>query len=189
MAGNHVDPGLDLVRLSKFVSRALRHEPRAHGLELDEAGWVPVSELLASVRSHDRRWRLVDQDDLARIIASSSKRRYEIDGGRIRALYGHSVPERIVREEAVPPDLLFHGTSPDAWVLIQTEGLRPMRRQYVHLSTESGMAEQVGRRRSRVPLVLRVHAGQASRDGVRFWRGNEAVWLVRAMPSRFIAAP
>ncbi len=128
-------------------------------------------------------------DDLGRMIRSSKKRRYEMAGGRIRALYGHSVPERIVREEAFPPELLFHGTSPAAWRSIRNEGLRPMRRQYVHLSSDPNTAEQVGRRRSTEPVVLRVRAGDAGRAGVTFWRGNEAVWLTRNVPARYIIAP
>ena len=36
-----------LVRVSKFLSRHLRHEPEGLGLELEPGGWVPVDALLA----------------------------------------------------------------------------------------------------------------------------------------------
>ena len=85
---------MSYIVLSKTVSHALRHEPWVYELELDDAGWVPVDDLLRSLRDM-RRWRHVERDDLTRMIASSAKRRYEIDGDRIRALYGHSVPGRI----------------------------------------------------------------------------------------------
>jgi putative RNA 2'-phosphotransferase len=101
-------------------------------------------------------------------------------------LYGHSVPGRIVRTEAVPPAVLFHGTSPRAWEVIQVDGLAPMSRQFVHLSTDVARAELVGRRKSSTPVVLRVRAEEASRRGVRFWRGNELVWLAHAVPGEFI---
>jgi putative RNA 2'-phosphotransferase len=173
------------ILLSKTVSHALRHEPWVYELELDDAGWVPVDDLLRSLRDM-RRWRHVERDDLTRMIESSVKRRYEIDGDRIRALYGHSVPGRIAMVRADPPEVLFHGTSPVAWASIQEQGLVPMARQYVHLSTDVGTAVQVGTRKADAPVVLHVHAGEASRRGVRFWRGNEMTWLAEGVPPEYL---
>lgn len=175
-----------LVALSKTVSHALRHEPWIYELELDEAGWVPVDALLRAL--HDlRRWRDVTREDVERMVATSDKRRYEIDGDRIRARYGHSVPGRIVLVAAVPPDVLFHGTSPRAWESIRVRGLVPMGRQYVHLSADVGTAVQVGRRKSDEPVILRVRAGEAGRHGVQFWRGNDMTWLADAVPPQYLA--
>ena len=36
----------DLVKVSKFLSLVLRHQPEAIGLTLDENGWAEVEELL-----------------------------------------------------------------------------------------------------------------------------------------------
>jgi putative RNA 2'-phosphotransferase len=174
------------VALSRAVSHALRHEPWIYELELDEAGWVSIDELLTGLRDL-RRWRHVTRDDLVDMVASSDKRRYEIDGDRIRARYGHSVPGRIMMTAAAPPDVLFHGTSPTAWASIQARGLVPMGRQYVHLSTDIATAVQVGRRKSDAAVVLRVRAGDASRQGVRFWRGNDLTWLADAVPPQYLA--
>jgi putative RNA 2'-phosphotransferase len=118
--------------------------------------------------------------------ASSAKRRYEIGGERIRALYGHSVPGRIAMAQADPPEVLFHGTSSAAWEAIQKRGLVPMGRQYVHLSTDVPTAVQVGRRKSDAPVVLSVRAGEASRYGVQFWRGNEMTWLADGVPPGYL---
>jgi putative RNA 2'-phosphotransferase len=173
--------------LSRLVSHALRHEPWAYELELDAAGWVPVGALLGAIREVGPAWEHVGRNDLALMVASSSKRRHELDGDRIRALYGHSVPGRIVKAEAVPPAVLFHGTSPRAWETIRTEGLMPMGRQYVHLSTDLAAAAQVGRRKAGMLVLLGIRAGEASAQGVRFWQGNEMVWLTDAVPAGFIS--
>jgi putative RNA 2'-phosphotransferase len=173
--------------LSRAVSHALRHELWLYELELDEAGWVSVEQLLAALRERGGDWASVDRALLDQMLATATKRRHEIDGDRIRALYGHSVPGRIVKVEAVPPAVLFHGTSPRAWETIRTGGLVPMGRQYVHLSTDLATAVQVGRRKAGVPVLLRVRAGEASGQGVRFWQGNEMVWLADAVPAGFIA--
>lgn len=173
--------------LSRLVSHALRHEPWLYELELDEDGWVAVDVLLGAVRSRGSSWSSVDRSDLERMIAESSKRRHEIVGDQIRALYGHSVPGRIARVEAKPPEQLFHGTSPEAWAVIAGEGLRPMGRQYVHLSVDRAAAEQVGLRKAKRPVILTVHAYEAAAGGVRFWRGNEVVWLTEHIPCRFVS--
>lgn len=174
-------------RLSHLVSHALRHAPWLYELELDEEGWVPVDALLAAIHEQGPRWSQVNREDLTKMIATSEKRRHEIDGERVRALYGHSVPGRVMKVEADPPSLLFHGTSPQAWAVIQQGGLRPMGRQYVHLSIDVGTAEQVGRRKSATPVILVIDAMRARAAGARFWRGNDSVWLADYVPSSVIA--
>ena len=175
------------VALSKVVSHALRHEPSAYGLELDGAGWVPVADLVRALHSRGTTWRHVDRAVLERMIESSSKRRYELDGDRIRALYGHSVPGRVETVEATPPPVLFHGTSPRAWEAIAVHGLVPMGRQYVHMSADVATAREVGRRKSPTPVLLRIDAGAAHARGVRFWQGNDKVWLAEQVPPDHLA--
>lgn len=176
------------IQLSKAVSHALRHQPSAYGLDLDDAGWVRIDALLDGLRRRSGRWRGLRRDELVQVVRQSSKRRFEIEGERIRALYGHSVAGRIAHGASRPPGVLFHGTSPAALAGILAEGLRPMRRQYVHLSVDQRSAVAVGRRRSAQPVVLEVAAGQAYEAGVVFHRGNEAVWLADAVPPRFLRA-
>lgn len=172
--------------LSRAVSHALRHEPWLYELELDEEGWAPVDQLLAALREKGGEWASVDGADLDRMLATATKRRHELDGGRIRALYGHSLPGRIQRRPAMPPARLFHGTAPATWRVIEVDGLLPMGRQFVHLSTDRETAEAVGRRKSASPVVLVVDAAAASSAGVTFYAGNELVWLADGVPSRFI---
>jgi putative RNA 2'-phosphotransferase len=176
-----------LEKLSRLVSYALRHQPWLYELELDEEGWVSVDALLEALHDLGPLWDRVGQDDLRQMVERSAKRRYEIVGDRIRALYGHSIPGKILRIQAVPPEQLFHGTSPQAWAVIIDEGLWPMGRQYVHLSVDVATACQVGRRKSLTPVVLTVWSRQANDAGVCFWRGNELVWLADHIPAAFIA--
>ncbi len=124
------------MQLSKRVSHALRHAPWVYELELDEEGWAPVPDLLEALRGQRSAWRGLTEGDLAELVARSDKRRFELRGGRIRALYGHSLPERLRKVPAAPPPILFHGTSRRAVAAIRAGGLRPMRRQYVHLSAD-----------------------------------------------------
>jgi putative RNA 2'-phosphotransferase len=172
--------------LSRTVSHALRHEPWLYELELDDAGWVPVDALLAALRTEKPGWVALSEADLAEMMAQADKRRYELRDGKIRASYGHSTPRKLSREAAEPPAILFHGTAPENVARIRNEGLRPMGRQHVHLSLDTATAEQVGRRKAKAPVILRVRAGEAHGAGVLFYRGNDLVWLADAIAQQFV---
>lgn len=167
------------------MSHALRHQPWVYELELDDQGWVSVEDLVAALRV-EPVWRSLTVSDVEAMVAGASKQRHEIREGRIRALYGHSLPGRISRVAQAPPRWLFHGTSPEAVELIRADGLRPMGRQFVHLSVDRDTARSVGSRKSDVPVILRVDAHAAVEAGVTFYAGNEKVWLTDAVPSEFI---
>lgn len=166
------------IGLSKKMSHALRHEPWLYELELDEGGWTPVADLLEALG--------VTRERLADVVRDSPKQRFELDGDRIRARYGHSVPGRVVLRPGTPPGELYHGTSESAAELILREGLRPMRRQYAHLSVTREMAGSVGRRKGERVRVLTVDTPAARAAGVEFLRGNEIVWLAEHVPADFL---
>ena len=80
----------DLVRVSKFLSKHLRHDPAGLGLTLEVGGWVAVDVLLAACA---RRGMPISRELLAQVVAGSDKQRFAFDGAglRIRANQGHSV--------------------------------------------------------------------------------------------------
>ena len=61
-----------------------------------------------------------------------------------------------------------------------------MGRQVVHLSTDRETAMSVGHRKARAPVLLRVMAAEAHRQGTAFYHGNDRVWLADEIPARFI---
>jgi putative RNA 2'-phosphotransferase len=176
----------DRRRLSKFLSLVLRHEPERFGLRLDEQGSVPLADLLSAMRRH-REWQAVTEEQIREVVLTSDKQRFEIFGDRIRARYGHSVEQRVSYPEVEPPDLLYHGTSPRSLPSIRTEGLHPMKRQYVHLSTDPEQARAVGQRHAPEPVVLSVRARDAWQAGVQFYQPEERLYLAEAIPAAFIS--
>jgi putative RNA 2'-phosphotransferase len=172
------------VDLSRAVSHALRHAPWVYELELDEEGWTPLAQLVTALAERGGAWAGVDEAAVRRMVQRSQKQRHEIAGELVRARYGHSLPGRIRLDAADPPARLFHGTSPRAWSIVARDGLRPMARQYVHLSTDVETASSVGRRKSRTPVLLAVDARAAAEAGTLFYRGNDRVWLTDGVPAR-----
>lgn len=175
-----------LTDLSKTISHALRHDPWLYELELDAEGWVPVESLLQSLRETRTTWRDVTEDDLRRMMQSATKQRFELNAGRIRALYGHSVPDKLAKSPSQPPPLLHHGTAPDVAAIILLDGLKPMSRQYVHLSVDRDTALEVGRRKSDRPVLLLIDSAAAHDAGVPFYKGNDKVWLADHVPAQYI---
>jgi len=176
----------DFVAISRAVSHALRHEPWLYELELDVEGWARVEDVLRALRN---QWNDLTKDDLARMIKASGKQRHEIKGDSIRALYGHSLAGKLKKTPAEPPQLLYHGTATDTIPLIQSSGLLPMNRQYVHCSVDISTAKQVGQRKAKQPVILTVEAAEAHRNGITFYEGNEQVWLADVIPLQFIQFP
>src|SRR4051794_24077781 len=99
----------DDVRVSRFLSLVLRHEPEKIGLRLDAAGWADVPDLLSRCARHGIS---LSRERLDEIVARSDKQRFAFDeaGRRIRANQGHSVPVALGYPSATPPERLFHGT-------------------------------------------------------------------------------
>jgi putative RNA 2'-phosphotransferase len=58
-------------------------------------------------------------------------------------------------------------------------------RQYVHLSLDTETALQVGKRRDADPVLLRIRALEAYKEGIRFYLGNDKVWLADTVPGRY----
>jgi putative RNA 2'-phosphotransferase len=123
----------NLVHLSKFLSLVLRHKPEEIGVSLDEQGWVGVDILLQKASEHGTP---ITPEQLQQIVDTNDKKRFAFsqDGMKIRAQQGHSVEVDLGYEEEEPPEVLFHGTAIKSLESILKQGLRPMSRQYVHLS-------------------------------------------------------
>jgi putative RNA 2'-phosphotransferase len=177
---------VNLQQLSRTVSHALRHQPWTYELEIDEEGWADIKLLLAVLRQEKSEWSNLNEGDLVNMIDSSPRKRHEVHNGKIRALYGHSVSGKLVKELAVPPKDLYHGTSSSAAEIISIEGLKPMNRQYVHLSSSKDIAEQVGQRKTKQPIILEIKSYEGYKAGLKFYKGNHDIWLADYVSPEFI---
>ena len=172
--------------LSKAISHALRHAPSLYGVILEDEGWTDVDQVLIGIYRARHLKELPDRKDVEFIITNSEKQRFELKGDKIRALYGHSVEQNIAMVSSEPPQLLYHGTSPNVVEAIRSEGLKPMKRQYVHLSSDEKTAILVGKRKNRQPVILKIQALQAHESGVYFYDRNDKIWLVETIPPKYI---
>ncbi|MFC5752694.1 RNA 2'-phosphotransferase [Actinomadura rugatobispora] len=176
-----------LVKVSKYLSKHLRHQPERIGLTLDPAGWTDVDDLLRAAAAH--RFPIT-RDELDHVVAANDKRRFAFDdtGERIRANQGHSIPVDLGLPVTEPPPVLYHGTAGPALSEIRRDGLRPMRRHAVHLSPDRETATRVGARRGR-PVILTIDAAGMAAAGHEFRVSTNGVWLVDIVPPEFLTIP
>jgi putative RNA 2'-phosphotransferase len=173
-----------LIKISKYLSKHLRHTPEQIGLNLASGGWVAIDDLLAACAAH--RFT-ISRADLEVVVASNDKQRFSFDETktRIRANQGHSVDVDLQLEPQVPPDRLYHGTGKTSVPAIQQSGLLKMSRHHVHLSTNQTTARNVGMRHGR-PVVFAIDTLAMRHAGFTFYCSANGVWLVDAVPPQYL---
>ena len=158
---------------SKCLAYLLRHSDLP-----DRNGWVRVGVLLDEMS--------ITLPILQDIVAEDTKGRFEFseDESSVRALYGHSIDVDLELEPTTPPMILYHGTAEKYLENIMKDGLKPRKRNYVHLSETIDMAIQVGTRHGK-PIVLSIDTEAMISAGYKFYKAQNGVWLTNEVPARF----
>lgn len=172
------------VRISKFVSLVLRHEPHKAGLTLEQGGWVRIEDLIAGAATAGCHFT---RDELETVVERCDKQRFAIDeaGTQIRANQGHSTEVDLQLEPAEPPAELFHGTAERNLAGVLRGGLLKMARHHVHLSSDTQTATKVGARHGK-PVLLAIDAAKMRADGHVFYFSANGVWLVDHVPPQYL---
>lgn len=175
-----------LNKISKLLSFVLRHKPEAIGLTLDENGWANIYDLIDKCNKSGEISNL-NRALIQEVVDTSDKKRFVIsdDGQNIRANQGHSIPVNLQLKAVTPPEYLLHGTATRFLDSILEEGLKPQKRQHVHLSTDVETATTVGQRYGK-PVILKIDALLMHKQGFVFYKSENGVWLTDSIPSSFI---
>ncbi len=173
---------MNIRKSSKFLSLILRHKPETVGVELDKNGWVDVDLLLQAMSSAGHT---LSRNQLETVVKDNDKQRFVIENNRIRANQGHSISIELGLEAIEPPTTLFHGTASRFLESISREGLKKMSRQHVHLSPDAATAKRVGARHGE-PVIFKVKTGSMHAAGFQFYLSKNGVWLVDAVPYKFL---
>lgn len=175
-----------LERLSKFISMILRHKPQVIGITLDEHGWADVNELIKGINETGEEVEF-SKATLETIVKTDKKQRYSFsqDKTLIRANQGHSIPVDVELEKKEPLKILYHGTGVKSVKAIQEQGLLPMERLYVHLSTDIETATNVGKRHG-TPVIFQVNVEQMQKDGYDFFQSVNGIWLTKEVPAKYL---
>jgi len=174
----------DLTKASKYIALLLRHKPEEGDLTLDKEGYCLTNDLVKALK---RKFIWFTLEDLKDIVASDEKGRYSFNEtkSKIRANQGHSTTQvDITFKEVTPPDILYHGTATRFLDDIYREGLKPMSRQYVHLSKDTETATKVGSRHGNL-YIINIDAKKMYEDGYKFYLSDNGVYLTKAVPTKY----
>lgn len=170
--------GVKMEKLSRYISYLLRHHPEDLDLKMDSEGWVNARELIKKINDSSKYH--ISKQILEEIVANDNKGRFVFSGSGhdfIRACQGHSIKTLNLKfEEKEPPEVLYHGTSTRYYQIIKTEGIKPMTRQYVHLSKDLETAEKVGTRHGELKIIT-INTKKMYEDGIKFYLSENGVWL------------
>lgn len=171
-------------KISKFLSLILRHQPKRIDLVLDKNGWAHVDELMSKAKNKSIDLTL---EKLKTVVENNDKKRFifSADFKKIRANQGHSVNVDLEFQEVKPPAILYHGTATRNLRSIKTKGLLKGKRHHVHLSADPETAKKVGMRYGK-PVVLEIDTGQMQKDGLKFFRSKNGVWLTEYVSPEYI---
>lgn len=175
----------DRRRLGRTVGHLLRHVEELSSLKRDERGFVSLEVLLAVMQHSGGCPPNLTRDELEDFLRQHADR-FEIEQDQVRARYGHSLPGYTPGDASIPPERLYHATSQRLLRSIQREGLRPMERRFVHLTSDADYARTIAMGVEGDPLILRVDAEQAERQGAHFWQANRHVWLTEGIAPEFL---
>ena len=174
----------DVARLSRFLCFVLRHHPEEIDLKLDSKGWANTQELIKKVNTK----RKIDLKTLEYIVQNDQKGRYSFneDKTKIRVNYGHSIPVDPDYEIASPETVLYHGTATRFLESIFKSGILSKGRNLVHLSKDIETAKIVGARHGK-PIVLEINTKNMERDGYKFYKSMNGIWLTDEVPVKYIS--
>ena len=167
-------------KISETLSYILRHKPEKFDIVLDKNGWAKVEDILDRLET--------DQETLDEVVETNDKKRfaYNDDKTSIRASQGHTIDVDVELKKVVPPFKLYHGTKKQFVDDILKNGLKPMRRNHVHLSPDIETATNVAGRRGGDDVILEISARHIHTDKVDVYISENGVYLVEFVDSKYI---
>ncbi|MFH1101070.1 MAG: RNA 2'-phosphotransferase [Methanobacteriota archaeon] len=177
----------ELDSLGRIMAGVLRHFPEKMGLAIDGHGWVDLSSFLKAISVSRSGFHWLRTNHIEAVILTDPKGRYQIDGGMIRATYGHSIDVNLDDLPLAEIDEFFYPVTEEEMDLILEGGLRPVDRKKVHLSGSMEKALEAGRVRSDEPLILRIDGGKAKQDGIRIYHAGKDVYITDSIDAKYLS--
>ncbi len=177
----------ELDSLGRIMAGVLRHFPEKLGVNVDGHGWVDISEFVEAVGGSRSGFHWLREEHIEAIAMTDPKGRYQIDGGMVRATYGHTID---VRLDDLPPaeiDDFYYPVTEEEIDIILEGGLNPIDRRSVHLSGSIEKAIEAGKVRTEVPLILRIDGKKAMEDGVKIYKAGKDVYVTDHIEAKYIS--
>jgi len=176
----------ELNALSRIMAGALRHFPDKLGLIMDGRGWVDIASFIDALGTARSGFDWLRVHHIEALVATDLRGRYQIDGGMIRATYGHTIDVTLDDLPLADLDELYYPVTEEEADMIIEGGLHPTDRRKVHLSGSLGKAIEAGKVRTEEPLILRIDGKKIKKDGVKIYRASNDVYVTDEIDAKYI---
>ena len=177
----------ELNSLSRIIAGALRHFPEKLGLMMDGKGWVDIASLIEAIGTSRSGFNWLRMHHVEALVKTDPRGRYQIDGGMIRATYGHTLDISPDDLPIADLDEFFYPVTEEEADIIIEGGLHPTDRKKVHLSGSIEKAIEAGRVRTEEPLILRIDGKKAKEDGLKIFHAGKDVYITEGIDAKYIS--
>ncbi|HWR27142.1 MAG TPA: RNA 2'-phosphotransferase [Candidatus Thermoplasmatota archaeon] len=177
----------ELDSLGRIMAGVLRHFPEKLGVTMDGHGWVDISEFVEAVGGSRSGFQWLRDHHVEAIALTDPKGRYQVDGGMIRATYGHTIDIRLDDLPLAEIDDFYYPVTEEEIDIILEGGLNPIDRKHVHLSGSMEKAIEAGKVRTEIPLILHIDGKKAIEDGVKIYRAGKDVYITERIDAKYIS--
>ena len=177
----------ELNSLSRILAGALRHFPEKLGLMMDGKGWVEISSFIDSIGIGRSGFNWLRIHHIEALVATDPRGRYQIDGGMIRATYGHSIEVNPDDLPLADIDKFYYPVTEEEADIIIEGGLYPIDRKKVHLSGSIEKAIEAGKVRTEDPLILKIDGKKAKKDGLKIYHAGKDVYTTDGIDAKYLS--
>jgi len=177
----------ELNALSRIVAGALRHFPDKLGLMMDGRGWVDISSFIDSLGTSRSGFDWLRVHHIEALVVTDPRKRYQIDGGMIRATYGHTIDVNLDDLPIADIDEFYYPVTEEEADMIIEGGLHPIDRKKVHLSGSIEKAIEAGKVRTNNPLILKIDGKKAKKAGIKIYRAGNDVYITDNIDAKYIS--
>jgi putative RNA 2'-phosphotransferase len=172
--------------LAKFIAYILERRPDEFGLVVDSEGYIKIKELLKAL-NEESGFSHVRRSHLNEILFSMANPPFEIVDTRIRAKNRNNLPRPDVALDL--PKLLYTYIRRKAHPFVTAKGIFPSGHHQVVLSPNRDLAERMGKRSDREPVILTVHVQKSLDHGVKFYQAGGLLFLAAFIPAECFSGP
>ena len=177
----------ELNALSRIIAGALRHFPEKLGLMMDGKGWVDISDLIEAIGEGRSGFTWLRVHHIEALASTDPRGRYQIDGGMIRATYGHTIDVSPDDLPLADLDAYYYPVTEEEADIIIEGGLRPTDRKKVHLSGSIEKAIEAGKVRTEDPLILKIDGKKAKKDGLNIFHAGKDVYVTDGVDAKYLS--
>ena len=172
--------------LTRFLVYILGQNPSEFGLVPDSEGFFTYKELLQAIHE-ESGWRSIRRGSLNEILIGKDRFLFQSDEKRIKTVKPQWNLD--LETPAVSlPKVLYSGVRSKAHPVVMEKGLHSVEGLLYSLSPDRKMAERIGRRRDRKPVILEIRTETALAEGILFYPFGD-LYLTKEIPSRHIKGP